>query len=159
MKRLLGTLVSIAVITASTAAAANVEITSVNADAYPRAQATVVTSPPTRFAPELTENGAPATGLVAENVGHEKSVVLLVDHSRSMRGVSLKNAIAAAQAFAVDKALNDKIAVVAFGKDAVALTDLSASGSDATAALAGIRVDPAQGTALFDSITLASKQL
>ena len=159
MRRSLGTLLCLAAITAPAAAGARVEITSVNAAAYPRAQATVVTSTPTRLPPELTENGAPATGLVAENLGQEKSVVLLVDNSRSMKGPSLKNAIAAVQAFAADKALNDKIAVVAFAKDAVELTELSASGSDATAALAGIKVDPQPGTALFDAITLAAKQL
>jgi tight adherence protein B len=141
------------------AAGAGLEIRSVDASAYPRAQATVVASKPSRLPPQLTEKGVPVTGLIATNLGREKSIVLLVDSSRSMKGASLKNAIEAARAFAADKALNDKIAVVAFGSEAVELTELTASGTEAVQALAGIKIDAKPGTALFDAIVVAAGQL
>lgn len=141
------------------AAGAGIDIRSVDASGYPRAQATVVTSKPSRLPPQLTENGAPATGLIADNLGREKSIVLLVDNSRSMKGVSLENAIAAARAFAADKVLNDKIAVVAFGSEAVELTELSASGIVAVQALSAVKIDSKPGTALFDAIVVAAGQL
>ena len=159
MKRLLAALTGVALLALPAGAAAAVDITSVNAGDYPRTQATVVTAKPTRLPPELTENGLPATGLVADNLGAEKSVVLLVDNSQSMKGAALKNAIAAARAFVADKGLNDKIAVIAFGHKAVELTELSASGSDASGALGGIKLDSQPGTALFDAIALGAKQL
>jgi tight adherence protein B len=159
VKRLLGPVLLLLALAAPAAAGASVDIKHITVDEYPRAQATVYESKATSNPPELTENGNPATGLVAENLGKNKSVVLLVDNSRSMKGASLKNALAAAQAYAADKELNDKIAVISFGHDAVGLTDLSASGGDATGALGGIKVDPQSGTALFDAIVLASKQL
>jgi len=159
VRRLLGTIVCLAALAVPAAAGADVDIRNVSTDVYPRLQATVVMPNPTNLPPELTENGLPAAGLVADNLGKEKSVALLVDNSRSMKGKSLKNAVAAAQEFAGDKALNDKIAVIAFGHEAVELTELSASGAVATAALAGIKVDSKPGTALFDAIVLATKQL
>jgi tight adherence protein B len=159
VKRLVGTALCLLALAAPAVAGAGVDIKHITVDEYPRAQATVVSSKLTAIPPELTENGRPATGLVADNLGKEKSVVLLVDNSRSMKGESLKNAVAAAQAFAADKELNDKIAVIAFGHEAVSLTDLSASGGNATSALAGIKLDTRPGTALFDAVTLAAKEL
>ena len=144
---------------APAAAIAGLDLRSADATAYPRAQVTVVTSKPSRLPPQLTENGVPATGLISNNLGREKSIVLLVDNSRSMKGESLKNAIAAARAFAADKELNDKIAVVAFGSEAVELTELSASGTESTQALSAVKIDSKPGTALFDAIVAAAGQL
>jgi tight adherence protein B len=140
-------------------ASAGVEIRSVDASSYPRTVATVVTSKPTRVPPELTEAGKPATGLIAQNLAADKSIVLLVDNSRSMKGKSLKNALAAAQAFVRDKALNDKVGVIAFASEASVVTDLSASGGVAQQALGGITVDSHPGTALYDAIVLGAEQL
>jgi tight adherence protein B len=159
VKRLFLALTGVALLAVPASAAAAVDITSVSVDSYPRLQATVVTSKATRIPPELTENRIPATGLVATNLAGQKNVVLLVDNSRSMKGEALQNAIAAAQGFVQDKGLNDKIAVIAFGHKARVLTELSASGADATGALGGLKLDSQPGTALFDAIVLGAKEL
>jgi tight adherence protein B len=159
VKRLLLALSGVVSLAIPASAAAAVDITSVSVDGFPRVQATVVTSKSSRIPPELTENGTPATGLVATNLAGQKNVVLLVDNSRSMKGASLRNAIAAAQAFVRDKGLNDKIAVIAFGHKARVLTELSASGADATGALGGLKLDSQPGTALFDAIVLGAKEV
>jgi tight adherence protein B len=151
--------VALAALTIPAAAGAGIEIRGVDASAYPRAQATLVTSKPTRLPPQLTENGVPATGLVAENLGQQKSVALLVDNSQSMKGKSIRNALAAAGAFADAKALNDHIAVFSFGSKAVQLTDLTSAGEEAAAAIAGIRIDQKRGTALYDAVVLAAQAL
>jgi tight adherence protein B len=158
-RRLWAVAAALAAIAVPTTAGAGVEIRNVDALTYPGAQVTVLTGQPTRLPPEITENGKPATGVVAENLGRNKGIALLVDNSRSMQGKSLKNAIAAARAFAADKSLNDQISVVAFGHHAVELTELSASGGEAAEALSAIKVDSTPGTALYDAIVVGTKQL
>jgi Mg-chelatase subunit ChlD len=95
-------------------AGAGVEIRSVDASAYPRAQATVVTSERTKLPPQLTESGKPAAGVLAQNLGEARSICLAVDHSRSMRGLPLKEATAAARAFVGSKLSTDRICVTSF---------------------------------------------
>jgi tight adherence protein B len=140
------------------AASAAVHIQSLDVSAYPRAQATVVASKPSRVAPVLSENGKPAAGSVATNLGQDKSIVLLIDNSRSMKGKSFKSAIAAAQAFVNDKSFNDLTSVVSFGSNDVELTELSATAAVAREALNGLHIDTKEGTALFDAIVTATKQ-
>jgi tight adherence protein B len=107
----------------------------------------------------LSEGGVPVSGLQAENLGREKSVVLAIDRSNSMKGESLTDAVAAAQAFLVAKQPTDRIAIVSFGSRAKRLTDFSTSPLAAQSALAGMKVDGRQGTALYDAIQLASQAL
>ena len=140
------------------AAGAEVRIQSVNADAYPRTQATIITPKPTRLAPVLSENGKPAAGAVATNLGEDKGIVLLVDNSRSMKGKSFKNAIAAARAFVRDKKRSDRVGVVSFGSNDVELTELSSTSAESMEALGGLRIDAQEGTALYDAIVTATKQ-
>jgi tight adherence protein B len=139
-------------------AAAGVRISGVDTSGYPEVRVTVV-APAGATEPRLGENGLPVAGLRAVNLGRAKSVVLAVDRSQSMAGASLRNATAAARAFVAAKGPNDQIQVVAFGHQAVSLTGFSASGSDAGAALTGLRVDARQGTALFDAVVRAAKAL
>jgi len=56
-------------------------------------------------------HGAPGAGLVAQNLGRAKSVMLGVDRSRSMKGKPLREAVAAARAFVAAKPRADRIAV------------------------------------------------
>jgi tight adherence protein B len=137
-------------------AGAGVEIRSVDASAYPRAQATVVTSEPTKLPPQLTESGKPAAGVLAQNLGEARSICLAVDRSRSMRGVPLKEATAAARAFVASKLATDRICVTSFATKPLLLVPFTSASAEADDALAGIKVDPVKGTTLYDDVRLAS---
>ena len=105
---------SVCALGAPVVAGAGVEIRSVDTGSYPRAQATIVTSKPSKEAPQLTEGGKPAAGVLAKNLGESRSICLAVDHSRSMRGVPLTEAVVAARAFVAAKLPTDRICVTSF---------------------------------------------
>jgi tight adherence protein B len=140
------------------AAAAGVRISGVDTSGYPEIRVTVV-APAGAAQPRLGENGLPAAGLQAVNLGRAKSVVLAVDRSQSMAGASLRNATAAARAFVAAKGPNDQVEIVTFGHQAVSLTGFSSLSADANAALGGLRVDSTQGTALWDAVVRAANAL
>ncbi|HEY2937190.1 MAG TPA: VWA domain-containing protein [Gaiellaceae bacterium] len=140
-------------------AAGAVRITGLDTSGYPHVTLSVVTSTATRATPALTEDSVPVVGLEAVNLGRAKSVVLAVDNSRSMAGRSLADATAAAQAFVAQKRPDDRVAIVSFGHDAVALTGFSASTGDADPALRGLTVDRKSGTALYDAVVKAAAAL
>jgi tight adherence protein B len=140
-------------------AGAGVEIRGVDATAYPRAQATVVTSKPSKLPPQLIENGVPASGVLAQNLGAARSICLAVDHSRSMRGAPLEQATAAASAFVAAKLPTDRLCVTSFATKPLLLVPFTDMGTEAGAALQGIKVDPIKGTTLYDDIVLASQTL
>ena len=148
--------------TLATAAAATgappVRVVGVDTGGYPELRVTVV-APPGSARPGLRENGAPVTGLVGYNLGRAKSVVLLIDRSQSMSGRPLRDAVSAARAFVAAKAAADRIEVIAFGHQALALTRFSSSTADADAALRDLRPDKTAGTALWDAVALASRKL
>jgi tight adherence protein B len=131
---------------------AGVRISSVDATAYPEVRLTVVS--PTQ--PRIVENGVAVTGAQAANLGQAKSVVLAVDRSQSMSGRSLRDATAAARAFVAAKNSGDRIEVITFGREALALTKFSSSGVDADAALSGLQADRHSGTALWDAVVRAA---
>jgi tight adherence protein B len=140
-------------------AAGAVRITGLDTSAYPHVSLSVVTSTATQVAPTLTEDGTPVVGLEAANLGQAKSVVLAVDDSRSMAGKSLADATAAARAFVARKGPADRVAIVAFGHRALALTGFSTSTGDADPALRGLGVDRRSGTALYDAVLIAAAAL
>ncbi len=139
-------------------AAAPVAISAVDTSGYPQIRVTVVT-PTGGTAPRLTENGRSVTGFRAANLGREKSVVLAVDRSQSMRGGSLAAATAAARAFVAEKAPGDRIEVLAFGNAVDALDRFSSVPADADSALAGLTTDRRAGTALWDTVVRAARAL
>jgi tight adherence protein B len=141
------------------AAWAEVDIRGVDATSYPRAQATVVTSQPSKLPPELTENGVPAAGVLAQNLGAARSICLAVDHSRSMRGEPLEQAAVAAREFVAAKLATDRVCVTSFATKPLLLVPFTSVAAEADAALAGIDVDPIKGTTLYDDIVLASETL
>jgi tight adherence protein B len=147
------------VLTAPAVAGASVEIRGVDATSYPRAQAIVVTSKPSKSAPQLMENGVPAAGVFAQNLGAARSICLAVDQSRSMKGEPLAKATAAARAFVAAKLATDRICVTSFATKPLLLTPFTTVGNEADDALAGIKVDPIKGTTLYDDIVLASETL
>ena len=139
-------------------AAAGVQIGGVDTSGYPEVRITVV-APSGSGTPSLKENGAPVAGLQAANLGREKSVVLAVDRSQSMQGTSLADADAAAQAFVAAKRATDRVEVIAFGRQAIALTRFSSSTADADAALSRLSADSRSGTALWDAVVRAAAAL
>jgi tight adherence protein B len=158
-RRLLCLAVLLGTLGAPAIAGASVEIRGVDATAYPRAQATVVTSKPSKLPPQLIENGVPASGVLAQNLGAARSICLAVDHSRSMRGAPLEQATAAASAFVAAKLPTDRICVTSFATKPLLLVPFTDVGTEAGAALQGISVDPIKGTTLYDDIVLASQTL
>ena len=158
MRRLLTTVFAVALLP-GTALAAPQSITAVDTSDYPTVRATIVTISPTNRVPPLRENGRKVVGFEATNLGREKSVVLAVDRSQSMRGQAILDASAAARAFVSTKPARDRIAVVAVGKRAIQLTDFSAATAEADSALRNIRVDKVRGTALYDAVLLSVQSL
>ena len=140
-------------------ASAAVQLKGVDSSAYPTIRASVVTPSPTSKPPQLLENGRPVNALLAENLGRAKSVVLAVDRSQSMKGKPFGDAVAAAQAFLRAKQRNDRVAAATFATTPVLLTGFSTSAADAQAALAGLAVDPKEGTTLYDSLVQSARAL
>ena len=143
----------------ATPAAAAVEFAGVDASRHPTVQLSVVTGSPSNAPPTLRENGHAVSGLEAQNLGRAKSVVVAIDHSRSMKGEPLANAIAAARSFVAGKADADRLSVVTFGKSAVQTTRFSSATIDTDSALRNLALDAQQGTALYDAIHLSSLAL
>lgn len=139
-------------------AAAGVQVRGVDATAYPTIRATIVTSQVSRTPPVLTENGYPVVGVTAANLANGTSTVLAIDRSQSMKGKPLAEAVAAARAFVQSRPSGDRIAVTSFATSAKFLTSFSPDSSDALSALSGIKVDPQQGTTLYDDLVMASQK-
>ena len=141
------------------AMAGTVDLKRVDTRGYPTVRAVVVTSTPAAKPPVVRENGTLVTGLQAENLGSNRSVVLAIDRSQSMSGRPRADAIAAARAFIATKNPDDQIEVVGFGRSAVALTGFSSASIDADSALRSLTVDRKEGTALYDAIRVSSQSL
>jgi tight adherence protein B len=147
--------IALAAVAVVPSAAAGVRIGGVDSSGYPEVRLTVVS--PSR--PTIVENGTRVAGAQTSNLGRDKSVVLAVDRSQSMRGGSLRDAAAAAQAFVDAKSSGDRVEVIGFGRTALALTRFSSSGVDADAALSGLEADSQPGTALWDAVVRAAAAL
>jgi tight adherence protein B len=146
----------VALVVPAGAVAATVEA---DASDYPIVRAILVTDTPTYSAPTLTENGEEVTGLVATNLGKAKSIVLAIDRSHSMEGQPLTDAVAAARAFVAAKPPDDRISVVTYATEPVALTGFQTSTTDADAALRSISLSPVRGTTLNDALVLSANSL
>jgi tight adherence protein B len=147
--------IALAALAVAPSASAGVRISGVDTSGYPEVRLTVVA--PAK--PHIEENGRPVVGAQAANLGQAKSVVLAVDRSQSMTGQSLRDATSAARAFVGAKNAGDRVEVIAFGREALALTRFSSSGVDADAALGALSADPRSGTALWDAIVRAAAAL
>ena len=150
---------AVAALVVAAPAAAGVFVTSVNTSGFPTMHATVVSSLGAAAAPRVTENGQPVAGLISQNLGHAKAVVLAIDDSRSMIGMPLKAAVAAARSFIASKPSADAVAVLAFGPHPVSLSGLSTATIDTDAALRNVTVAGRQGTALYDAVVAGTGQL
>lgn len=141
------------------AAAAAVQVGHVDATAYPTIRASVVSPAGARVMPAITENGQPVAGLQEQNLGKIKAISTLIDRSQSMHGKPLADAIAAARTFVGRKNGSDQLAVIAFGSKPLTLSPFSTAALDAQESLTGMTADKTQGTALYDAIVLAARQL
>lgn len=151
--------VAVAALVVAAPAAAGVSVTSVNTGGFPTVHATVVSSLGPAATPSLTENGQPVAGLIAQNLGHAKAVVLAIDDSRSMIGAPLKAAVDAARSFIASKPRADAVAVLSFGPHPVSLSNLSTATIDTDSALRNVTVAGRQGTALYDAVVAGAEQL
>jgi tight adherence protein B len=150
--------VALAVVPAA-AAASQVKIAGTDTAGYPHLVLNVVTATPVASAPRLRENGLPAAGLEAVNLGASKSVVVAIDTSQSMKGQAIADAAAAARAFVDAKAAGDRVSIFSFGRRALQLTGFSTSSAEADGVLQGLTVDSSSGTALYDAVSVAAKAL
>lgn len=141
------------------AAYAGVAIKSVDTGSFPVLRVSVLTPDPSSQPPKLRENGQPVRIERSENLGAEKSVVLAIDRSQSMRGAPLANAVAAARSFLAAKPAADRLAVATFATKPQIVTAFSTERSELDGALRAIKVDPVQGTTLYDAIVRASNTL
>ncbi len=135
------------------------EVKSVDTAGFPRVKVTVVAPSTSTTPPSLEQNGGPVAGLTARNLGSSKSVMLVVDRSRSMLGQPLADATAAARAFVAAKPPEDRIAVLTYATQVVALTGFSTATIDADTALRSVAVDPVAGTKMNDAVVLSSNLL
>jgi tight adherence protein B len=150
---------AITVLAIPAAASATVQLRGVDASAYPTIRASVVTSRPSSSAPIVTENGQNVVALQATNLAREKSVVLAIDRSQSMKGKPLAEAVAAARAFVAAKPRTDRVAITTFATKPVFVTSFSAVAGEAVGPLDAIVVDPEQGTTLYDDLVLSARRL
>ena len=151
-------LVSLAALVAAPAAVAGVSIRAVDTASFPEVRATLV-APLTGGTPSLREDGRPVAGYTAVRLGKEKSIVLALDRSQSMRGKPFVSALAAAKSFVRAERASDHVGVVAFGHSALAVTRFVSTPADAAAAVDGMTVDAKSGTALYDAVVLAANHL
>ena len=149
----------LALIVPTAALAAGAEVKHVGASDWPKVELTVVAPSASRTAPTLTENGRPVAGLNKRNLGEVKSLVVAIDRSRSMLGQALYDASNGAGAFIAAKAPGDRVALLAFGSQAVQLTQFSTSTIDADSVLGQLDVDSTKGTALYDAVVQAARML
>jgi tight adherence protein B len=141
------------------AAAAAVQVGHGDATAYPTIRVSIVSPAGASVTPTITENGQPVAGLEEQNLGKIKAISTLIDRSQSMHGKPLVDAIAAARTFVGKKNGSDQLAVIAFGSKPLTLSPFSTAAPDAQGSLTGMTADKTQGTALYDAIVLAARQL
>jgi tight adherence protein B len=141
-----------------TAAQAAVQLRGIDASAYPTIRASIYT-PSGGGLPAVWENGTPVAGFDAQNLGRAKAMTMLIDNSQSMRGKPLTDAIAGARGFIAAKQPADELSVIAFGSTATTLAPFSTVKLDADSPVAHLRTDHVRGTALYDAIIAAARQL
>ncbi len=149
---------------ATAAADGSVKLTEANPGAFPD-RAYVLTLPKrqalTTGQVKVTENGDPPDSLSVVPAGAAVggfATILVIDASNSMKGTPIKDAMAAARAFAAKKPPNAEIGVVAFNKNAVIRLPPTRNKRKIATALAG--TPPlGEGTRIYDALEAARIQL
>lgn len=147
----------VALVAASVASAAPYTVRHVDAAGFPTIR--VVVHGSAGAPPTLRENGAPVQLASRENLGASKALVVAIDRSQSMRVRPLAAAVAAAADLVHRKRHADELAVVSFASHAEADTGFSQATIDSESALRTLGSDPVPGTALYDAVVLAAREL
>ena len=140
------------------AASAAPQLRGIDASAYPTIRASIF-NPTGSGRPALWENGTPVAGFQAQNLGSVIAAALVIDRSQSMRGKPLADAAAGARGFVAAKKPNDELAVIAFGSSVRTLSPFSTVKQDAAVPLSHLKPDTLRGTALYDAVAVAARQL
>lgn len=140
-------------------ASEGVQILRVETGSYPLIRALVLLPPGLSVPPRLSVQGAAAGSVSAESLAGKESVVLVIDHSQSMRGLALGDAIGAARTFVAASPGTDQIGVIAVASRATPLANVTSADGSVAPALQNLTLDPRDGTALWDSIMLAAESL
>jgi tight adherence protein B len=156
-----GLTVVLALAVGSTAASPKVRIAQVDTSRYPLITATVIAPNSDKLArvPLEVEEGGKAVTATQSGGGATAAIGVALDTSRSMRGEPITSARQAALAFVNAKRQGDRMALYTFGHEATPLHALDSDTSALGTALGQVDIDPAQGTALYDSVIQASKEL
>jgi tight adherence protein B len=134
-----------------------VDIRRVDLDTFPLVRVTTVVPKGSR--PTLAEGGRPAGFVQARDLGSAQGMVLAVDNSASMSGRPLRAAKLAAAEFLNRQRRAGDAGLVAFGHEALALTQPGAPKSDVARTLASLAPDTQKGTALNDAVVLSVTRL
>jgi tight adherence protein B len=149
-------------VSASGAAAPRISVEQVDTSRYPLITATVLAPGSDKIKDPvlaLSEKGDAQTIETQTGGSSQAAIALALDVSRSMKGAPLAAARQAAQTFIQKKRPNDLVGIYSFGHTATPVqapdTDKDVLGS----ALSGVPLDTVEGTALYDSIKQASRDL
>jgi tight adherence protein B len=145
------------VLPAAAGASSSVQIRRVDLDKFPLVRVTTVV--PAGSRPTLIEEGRRAGFVRARELGSAQAMVLAVDNSASMSGRPLRQAKQAAAAFLARQRRAGEAGLVAFGHEALALTQPRETRSDVARNLASLAPDPQKGTALYDAVALSVARL
>jgi tight adherence protein B len=129
----------------------------VDAGAFPTIRAVVDGAQ--RTPPVLYENGKRVTLSSRENLGRSKALVLAIDRSQSMHVKPLAAAVRAAGELLRRKRPADEVAVVSFASHAEADTGFSQATIDGETALRALSTDAVPGTALYDAVVTAAREV
>jgi hypothetical protein len=154
------TLVLAAVVASAPAnAAAPTSSMFVDTAAFPTIAISVVVPRVSVKPPKVLENGLPVKLLSARDIGRATVAAIVLDHSRSMRGVPLHEAVGVAKGLLADRNAGDRMAVFAVASKAEVLAPFSTNPAAADKALSQLTFDRRTGTQLYQGIVLASDAL
>jgi len=148
-------------ISAAGAAAPRIQIAQVDASRYPLITATVIAPNSDKLKNvnlQLSEKGVPQ--VTTQTGGSSQAAIgLAIDVSRSMQGKPLAAARQAAASFIRAKRPNDLIGLYSFGHTANPIQSPVTDRNVLASSLQQVALDTVQGTALYNSIAQASREL
>jgi Flp pilus assembly protein TadB/Mg-chelatase subunit ChlD len=156
-RAVLAVLAAALVLPGASGAASSVQIRRVDLDKFPLVRVTTVVPKGSR--PTLAEGSRRAGFVRARELGSAEAMVLAVDNSASMSGRPLRQAKRAASAFLARQSRAGDAGLVAFGHEALALTQPRDTKSDVARSIASLAPDAQKGTALYDAVVLSVERL
>jgi tight adherence protein B len=156
-RAVLAVLASALILPATAGASSSVQIRRVDLDKFPLVRVTTVV--PAGSRPTLAEEGRRAEFVRARELGAAQAIVLAVDNSASMSGRPLREAKRAAASFLARQQRAGEAGLVAFGHEALALTQSRETKADVARTLGSLAPDTQKGTALYDAVVLSALRL